>query len=59
MARARKWAGATWMLRALLPARWQTPLKVFAAQHNQSLADITAEALREWAERRKVELPPG
>lgn len=58
MARAKKWAGATWLLRALLPASWQAPLKVYAAQHGVTVTDITAEAYREWAERRKLELPP-
>ncbi len=40
-----------------IPPKWLVELKVYAARHNSSLADILREAVRDWARAHDVQLP--
>lgn len=46
-----------WQVTSWAPMSWRKVLMLYALEHNTSVMGIVREALREWADRRKLSLP--
>lgn len=49
---------AVWWLNQQMPATWRKPIRIILASEDMPLSEFVAEAIREYAEKRGVTLPP-